>query len=369
MSEINWPTIPTPAIVIDAAIVERNLARMAAYTREHGLKLRPHTKTHKSAMLAGLQLDAGASGLTVAKAGEAQVMSRVRPDVDLLMAYPAVDARRCALLAELAMHGSTIRVAVDSTVAAGALADSARRCETTIGILVDLDVGLHRTGVQSPKAALELAQHIAGQRGLRLDGIMIYPGHIWAEPDDQVLALRAIDAVVCETIALWQKNGFAAPIISGGSTPTAFQSHHITHLTEIRPGTYIFNDMNCVSGGYCSLDDCAARIICTVVSDAVPGQVVIDAGSKTLTSDRRHDSPEAGFGHMVEFPDAKIARLTEEHGQVDVRNCDRPPKLGQRVTIIPNHICPCINLQNHVYWHEPDQQPRPLPVDARGCVV
>jgi D-serine deaminase-like pyridoxal phosphate-dependent protein len=184
-----------------------------------------------------------------------------------------------------------------------------------------------------------------------------------------VPALRAVDAMVCETVSLWQTHGLAAPIVSGGSTPTAFQSHHITHLTEIRPGTYIFNDMNSVAGGFCGLDDCAARIVCTVVSDAVPGQVVIDAGSKTLSSDRRHDDPDAGFGHIVEFPDAKITRLSEEHGQVDVRRCDRAPKVAQRVTVIPNHICPCINLQSQVFWQEPDRPLLPIPVEARGCVV
>ena len=362
-------SVPTPAIVIDADVVERNLSRMAAYAKGHGLNVRPHTKTHKSAMLARSQLEHGATGLTVAKVGEAQVMSTVRPDVDLLMAYPAVDARRCSLLGELAQQGRTIRVAIDSTIAADALADAARRAETTIGILVDLDVGLHRTGVQSPQASLELAQHVSGQHGLRLDGIMIYPGHIGSKPSDQIPALRAVDALVCETVSLWQKHGLASPIVSGGSTPTAFQSHHVAHLTEIRPGTYVFNDMNSVAGGFCTMDDCAARIVCTVVSDAVPGQVVIDAGSKALSSDRRHDTPDAGFGHVVELPGAKITRLSEEHGQVDVRRCQRLPKVGQRITVIPNHICPCINLQEGMYWLEPDRSLLPIPVDARGCVV
>jgi D-serine deaminase-like pyridoxal phosphate-dependent protein len=362
-------SIPTPSIVIEARIVGQNLARMAAYAKERGLNVRPHTKTHKSVKLARMQLEQGAVGLTVAKAGEAQAMSAARPNVDLVMAYPAVDAGRCHMLARLAVEGHTIRVAIDSKVAADSLADAARASETTIGILVDLDVGLHRTGVQSPRASLELAQHVGRQRGLRLDGIMIYPGHIWSKSSDQVPALRAVDALVCEAVTLWQKHGLAAPIVSGGSTPTAFQSHHITHLTEIRPGTYIFNDMNSVAGGFCALDDCAARIVCTVISDAVPGQVVIDAGSKTLSSDRRHDSPDAGFGHIVEFPDARITRLSEEHGQVDVRHCDRAPNVGQRVTVIPNHICPCINLQTQVFWHEPDRTPLPIPVDARGCVV
>jgi D-serine deaminase-like pyridoxal phosphate-dependent protein len=200
---------------------------------------------------------------------------------------------------------------------------------------------------------------------------MFYPGDIWQVPADQVPALPAVDAHLAETLMLWTRSGLRAAIVSGGSTPTAFQSHHIRHATEIRPGTYVFNDMNCVTGGFCSLDDCAARIVCTVVSDAVPEQVVIDAGSKTLTSDRLHGGgAEAGHGFVVEYPGATIVKLSEEHGQVDVRNCERRPKVGERVTVIPNHICPCINLQSQVYWlDEPGQPARPVDVDARGRVV
>ena len=143
-----------------------------------------------------------------------------------------------------------------------------------------------------------------------------------------------------------------ALIVSGGSTPTAYQSHLIPQLTEIRPGTYIYNDMNTVRGGFCTLDDCAARIICTVVSNAVPNQIVLDAGTKTLTSDACIPARDSGHGFIVEYPQAKIVALSEEHGQVDVSRCDHQPDLGQRVTVIPNHICPCVNLQNDVWWNE-----------------
>src|SRR3954470_15954529 len=157
--------LPTPSIVIDAAVVRRNVERLADYARRHGLKLRPHTKTHKSVMLGRMQIEHGAVGLTVAKVGEAKVMTDAADD--LLMAYPAVDPLRCGELAQLA-RGHTIRVGIDSRTAADALADAARSAGSTIGILVDLDVGLHRTGVQTPNDALALAQHISKQQGLRL---------------------------------------------------------------------------------------------------------------------------------------------------------------------------------------------------------
>jgi D-serine deaminase-like pyridoxal phosphate-dependent protein len=338
---------------------------MASYALGHKIGLRPHTKTHKSVRLAAIQLGSGAIGLTVAKVGEAEVMATAGERPDLLMAYPPVEPTRCERLARLA-HEHTIRVALDSSYAAQALALACTKDRSCIGVLVDLDVGMGRTGLQTPDETLALAQEIKRTKGLRLDGIMIYPGHVWGPPGEQEPWLKAIGAKVRETLDLWTRHGLEAKIVSGGSTPTAFQSHHIPQLTEIRPGTYIFNDMNTVRGGFCSLEDCAARFVCTVVSDAVPGQVVIDAGSKTFTQDRCIPAPESGHGHVVEYPEGRITALSEEHGQVDVRNCPTRPKIGERVTVIPNHVCPCVNLQDVMWWDEGAGELEPLTVDARG---
>ena len=357
---------PTPFILIDAATVRRNLQRMASYARLQGLGLRPHTKTHKSRRLARLQMEHGAIGLTVAKVGEAIVMA---PETtDILMAYPAFHPSRCAELAGLA-HGRSVRVAIDSTVAADALAEASRSDGSTIGVLIDLDVGHHRTGVQNADESLALAQHVSRTSGLRLDGILFYPGHLSHGPPGSMEAgLRAVSAKVDEALDLWRRSGLEAGIVSGGSTPAGWLSHLIPQLTELRPGTYVYNDVNTLHQQCATLDDCAARIICTVVSTAVPGQFVIDAGSKTLTSDRCGPAPDSGHGLIVEYPQAKIAKLSEEHGHVDATACDQRPKVGDRVTVIPNHVCPCINLQDVVWWQEPGQTPEPLNVDARGKV-
>ena len=358
--------LPTPCILIDATIVKRNLERLASYARSHRLGLRPHTKTHKSIRLARMQLDHGAIGLTVAKVGEARVMAEVGDDI--LMAYPPVHPARCAELAELARN-KTVRVAVDSATAADGLSHAARSAGVAVGVLVDLDVGHHRTGVQSAAEALALAQHVSRLPGLRLDGLLFFPGHLsHGPPASYEPALRSIDAKLAEVIDLWRRHGLEARIVSGGSTPTARQSHLIGSMTEFRPGTYIFNDMNSVHSGSATPDDCAARILATVVSTAVPGQIVLDAGSKTLTSDRCGPAPESGHGYVVEYPRAKITKLSEEHAQVDVSACDRAPNVGDRVTVVPNHICPCINLQDAVYWEEPGQRPVAMRVDARGKV-
>ncbi len=357
--------LPTPTLVVDLPTVRRNIANMAGYVKSHGLKLRPHAKTHKSHRIGRLQIDAGAIGLTVSKPGEAVVMADACDD--LLIAYPAFDAFRAPVLASMAAT-KTVRVAVDSRHAVDRLAEVATIGGVTIGVLVDLDVGFHRTGVQSPAEALELAKYISLAHSLRLDGLMLFPGHVFTRSESQAGPLAKIASLLQETIDLWKRHGLAATIVSGGSTPTAMQSHLVPQLTEIRPGTYVYNDLNCVAGGWCRLEDCAARVTCTVVSTAVPGKCVIDAGSKTLTSDRRFDAPDqAGFGHVVELPLAKISRLSEEHGEIEL-NGESPPLLGSRLSVIPNHICPCVNLHDQFWIREDDGRLSASIVDARGRV-
>src|SRR5688500_12188463 len=285
---------------------------------------------------------------------------------DLFVAYPALDPARCERLAKLARE-RTVRCGVDSTLAIDRLAEAARRAGATIGILVDLDVGFHRTGLASPDRATALAQHPSKTPGVRLDGIMCFPGHVREANDEQGPVLAKVADVIQATLDAWARHGLRASIVSGGSSPSAMQSAQIKQLTEIRPGTYIYNDMNQVAGERCTLDDVAARFVCTVVSDAVEGKCVLDAGSKTLTMDRIFKNPEGGgFGHVVECPEAKIVRLSEEHGEVDLLHCSTRPKLGDRVTVIPNHICPTVNLHDFAWLRDGGEALTRLPIDARG---
>ena len=355
--------LATPCLAVDATRVRRNIERMSRHAQGHGLNLRPHIKTHKSKRVAQLQVQGGASGLTCAKVGEAEVMADVCEDI--LLAYPTVDAPRTRGVARLAGR-CQIKVAIDSTYAADRLAEAAHEAGTTIGILVDLDAGFGRTGLQTVEEALQLAQYVEGQKALKLEGLFCYFGHITGTYDQQRGPLSEVAAKLAASQELWQQHGLNLSIVSSGSSPTALHCHHVPQLTEIRPGTYIYNDMDMVKGGYCELEDCAARLICTVVSDAVPQQVVIDGGGKTLTYDICSPDPDSGHGHVVEYPEAKISKLTEEHGQVDVSRCDRRPKIGERVTVIPNHICPCVNLQDQAWWLEPGEAPQPMRIDARG---
>jgi D-serine deaminase-like pyridoxal phosphate-dependent protein len=354
--------LATPCLVIDGPTVRANIARLAAYCRQYNLNLRPHAKTHKSRFIAQLQLEAGAAGLTVAKAGEAAVMAEVCED--LLVAYPAVDRARTRWLARLARE-RTVRVGLDSREAAEALSAAASEFQSTLGILVDLDLGYRRTGVQTADEAHQLARKVGGLPGLRLDGVMFFPGHIGGSPEEQHPQIDRARAQLEEVLDVWRREGLTSTIVSGGSTPTALQSHHFKHLTEIRSGTYVFNGVNELYGGYATLDDCAARVLATVVSTAVPGKVVLDGGSKTFTSDRCGPRPDSGHGLIVEYPEAKIVRLTEEHAEVDVSACARRPRIGERVSVVPNHICPCVNLLHSFWWWE-NNSAVGIRVDARG---
>jgi D-serine deaminase-like pyridoxal phosphate-dependent protein len=354
----------TPCHIVDAVVVERNIAKLAAYSSAHGLKVRPHTKTHKSRRVGQMQLNAGASGLTVAKPGEARVMADL--DAEVLIAYPSVTEASLQAIRELSKDVSFL-AALDSLEAIARLENSLSNSSEPVGVLVDIDVGLRRTGVHTPEESVALAEKVASSRRLRLDGIMCYPGHVWAVPAEQGALLADVEATLQAHIARWREKGLEARIVSGGSTPTLYQSHLVPSFTEIRPGTYVFNDMNTVRGGYCELADCAARVLATVVSDAVPGQVVIDAGAKTLAADRCIPIPESGQGHLVEYPLARITHLSEEHGQIDVTKCNRRPRVGDRVTVIPNHVCPTINLTDFVWWVAPEGMER-LSIDARGMV-
>lgn len=357
--------LDTPFVLIDGATVERNISRMADYCRMHGIQLRPHIKTHKSLRIAELQLRAGAVGLTVAKPGEASVMSQLGAEV--LIAYPSITSASLQAVRN-SLAKNEILVALDSWEAIERLESAVPIGGRPAGVLVDIDIGLHRTGVQTMAESVRLAQRIGQSNCLRLDGVFCYPGHIWKTPGTQAEAVQESADIIREHLEGWRQQGLAARIVSGGSTPTAYQSHLMPGVTEIRPGTYVYNDMNTVRGGFCELADCAARIVTSVISNAVPNQIVIDAGSKALAADLCVPAPDSGHGHVVELPDAKIVRLSEEHGQVDVSRCASRPRVGDRLTVIPNHVCPTINLTDEAWWLASDGSLERLLIDARGMV-
>jgi D-serine deaminase-like pyridoxal phosphate-dependent protein len=355
--------LDTPALVIDLDIMEHNLQRMAEYTEEHGLRLRPHTKTHKIPALARKQLDLGAAGLTIAKVGEAEVMLGANPP-DLLLAYPIIGRRKLDRLMEVARKAA-VTVSLDSLFVARQLSDAARQVQVEIGVLAEVDVGLGRVGVQ-PSEVVALAQSIERLPWLRFAGIAFYPGHIKSLDEEGLKAVEALGKLLGGVVRDLKQAGLAPQIVSGGSTPTMFHSHEIAELNEIRPGTYIFNDRNTVLSGACEFEECAASILTTIVSTAKKGQMIIDGGSKTFSSDRPSNPGEVSFGHIVEAPDAVFTKMNEEHGFVDIRRVKLEFSLGDRVRIIPNHICVAMNLHECVYGIRGDAVEQTWRVEGRG---
>jgi D-serine deaminase-like pyridoxal phosphate-dependent protein len=172
--------------------------------------------------------------------------------------------------------------------------------------------------------------------------------------------------LIASALADFQRAGIAVKIVSGGSTPTLFHSHEVHGLSEIRPGTYVFNDLNTVRSGGCSMADCAASILATVVSTARPGQMIVDGGSKTFSSDRPVNIPDVTFGQLVEAPGARFHKMNEEHGFVDLTRAERQFAIGDRVHIIPNHICVAVNLHEQVYGVRGDRVEEVWKVEGRG---
>ena len=358
--------LETPAVAIDVDILERNLATMAAYVQEHGFGLRPHTKTHKIEAIARMQLRHGSMGLTVAKSEEAVVMAHAGC-TDILVAYPVYGPAKWERLAHLA-RDRRITVAVDSLLPAEGLAGEAVRAGSTIGLLVEFDVGMHRCGVPNAEAALALAQQITRLPGVEMRGLMYYPGHIWDRPEAQAPALAHVEAQLAAVLDALRRAGISAPIVSGGSTPTARNSHLVQGTTEIRPGTYVFNDRNTLGVGACAPEDIAVRVLATVVSASVPGRAIVDSGSKTLTTDRWISGNDQGFGSIDGYPDMKLVGLSEEHGHLDLSRSANTPRAGERVAVVPNHVCPCINLHDRVYFHSQGEVLGSWEVDARGRI-
>ena len=355
--------IDTPALVVDLDRFERNLHRVADYARQHGLRLRPHTKTHKSVYVAGLQQELGAAGLTVAKIGEAEVMLQAQP-ADLLVAFPIVGRAKLERLMDVARR-TRVTVALDSMIAVEQLAEAARAAGVTIGVLAEADVGLGRVGVAPGPALVELAQSIRKQPNLRFEGVTFYPGHIKSLDEAGLRAIEQLSALLQSMLADLRAAGFDTPIVSGGSTPTLFHSHELAGLTEIRPGTYVFNDYNTYLSGACALEDCAATILATVVSTARKGHMIIDGGSKTFSSDRPNNG-EVTFGYLTEAPEARFHKMNEEHGFVDLTRASCEFRVGDRVHVIPNHICVAVNLHEQVYGLRGETVERVWKVDGRG---
>ncbi len=356
--------LDTPALLIDLDIMERNLARVADYARQHALRLRPHTKTHKIPALGRQQLTLGAAGLTVAKVSEAEVMLDSGTP-DLLIAYPTLGAAKLARLIEVARH-TQVTMALDSLDVARPLSAAAQAAGVSIGVLAEMDVGMGRVGVDPGQPVLDLVQGLLALPGLSFQGLAFYPGQVKMLDAVGRAEMVKVGERVEQALQLLRQHSIECPIVSAGSTPTWMETHLLGGVNEIRPGTYIFNDRNTVVAHACGWEDCAVSILATVVSTARPEQMILDGGSKTFSSDRLVDPADVTFGRIVEDPAARFHKMSEEHGFVDVSQATRKFVVGERVRVVPNHVCVAVNLHERVYGMRGEQVESVWTVAGRG---
>lgn len=363
---MHYRELSTPALTVDLDVLERNLDRMAKSCRGQGVGLRPHIKTHKTPEVARLQLERGAVGLTVAKVGEAEVMAGSGLD-EILVAYPIFGGEKLLRLATLACERK-ILISLDDERTAQELSRVASEKGASVGVLVEFDVGFHRCGLEPGPACVELARKIEKLPGLKFCGLMTYFGNVWGTEEERRREAKQVAERVARAFEAFAEARMPVEIVSGGSTPAAEFAHLVPGLTEIRPGTYVYNDLNTYHQGACRLEDCAARVVTTVVSTAVPGRAILDAGSKTLSSDALRAGPQAGYGLVVEAPDAPLIKLNEEHGHLDITKSVHRFRVGEVLTVIPNHVCTCVNMHDEVYLLRNEQVVGCWRVAARGKI-
>jgi D-serine deaminase-like pyridoxal phosphate-dependent protein len=344
--------LDTPVATVDLDAVDRNIRRVQDYCDEHGFACRPHIKTHKVPAIAHMQVAAGAVGITCQKLGEAEVMAAAGLR-DILVSFPLVGAAKADRLASLA-RACAVSVAGDSAAVADCLSDALAREGLEVDFLVECDTGFRRTGVQTPGDAAELAERVDSLPGLRFAGLMTYP--TLPESGDWFRAARREI----------EGRGLAVERVSGGGTPGFRSTHEVGEVNEVRCGTYVYGDRGCVANGVMPMEDCALRVRATVVSRPTRGRAILDVGTKTLTSDAV-EADVGGFGYVVEYPEADVYSLHEEHGHVDVSRCaDGGPDVGEAVTIVPNHSCGCTAMHDEVVAHRGGRVVGVWPVAARG---
>lgn len=361
---MNKHDLDTPALLIDFDRMDRNIATMQKIAADAGVKLRPHTKTHKTPYIAHLQQRAGAQGITVAKLGEAEVMNAAGIE-DILVAFPLQGASKLERLLRLAER-ARMQVSLDSRKVAQDISDAAAKRGVKIPVLVEVDTGLHRVGLPPREGARDFVREIVELPGIEFTGLLTHAGHVHAAKTlEQVQETGKQEGeVMVETAELIRRDGIAVPEVSVGSTPTARFAAQVKGVTEIRPGTYVFYDTMQVSKFAADWDDCAQTVLLTVVVKH-PDRLIFDGGSKTLTSDRGPGGA-ATFGTVKNYPNLEIYALSEEHAHVRITGDGPLPDIGDKVQVIPNHACAVMNLHDNFYATRGDEVVGEFPIAARG---
>jgi len=375
---VNLTQLRTPCVLVDSPRVERNLARVQSAATSHGLRLRPHAKTHKSVVLAMRQIATGASGICCAKLGEAEVFAAAGIE-DIRLPYPLnpVNADRVVEL----LDRTRLSFIVDHPEVACGWSDAMRRAGRDVDILVKVDVGFHRCGIDPERAdALDIVARIAALPGLRFRGLLSHAGHGYgAASDEGVRAIAELEARTLNGLAeALRVKGLEVAEVSVGATPTLRHSLEQDGLTELRPGNYIYFDRTQVALGAADWDDCALTVLARVVAKPAADRIIIDSGSKTLTNDlARGFAPAPGYGAVLrsisggQAPDESltIERLSEEHANVRVMAGAHALEPGDLVRIVPNHSCVVSNLVDAAWLVDGERAVERLEISARGRIT
>ena len=352
--------LDTPALLLDLAAFERNVARMAAFFADKPATIRPHSKTHKCPQIALRQLEAGAIGITCAKVSEAEVMADAGIR-DILVANQVPGHIKIDRATELARR-CDLMVAVDDAENVRQLSEASSAKGVVLRVLVEVDAGMGRCGVQSGEPALALARQVAGSPGLKLEGLMAYEGHLVMveDPGERANRVRAAFEPLADTVALLERNDLPVRIVSSGGTGTYDVTGTLPFVTEIQCGSYVLMDNK-----YRTIQprfEPSLTVLSTVVSRPVPERIVVDAGLKSMTTEFGRPLPLDGQGLSVIY-------LSEEHGKLELAGSGRfDAKPGDRIRFMPSHCCTTVNLHDAFYVIQDGKLVDIWPIAARGCV-
>jgi D-serine deaminase-like pyridoxal phosphate-dependent protein len=346
--------LDTPVVTIHLDVMEDNIRRVQAHLDRHGVGNRPHVKTHKIPAIGRMQLDGGASGIVCQKIGEVEVFADHGVAPDVLLTFNVLGRQKLDRLMAVARRVERLTVVLDNEAVARGLSEAGVRHGQDVRFLVECDTGFGRNGVPTPEAAFDLAQTAMKLPRMDFQGLMTFPNR---DPDTRAYFERALE--------LFKHAGIPVPIVSGGGTPALFSVDKFPMLTEHRAGTCIYNDAMVVRSGTATWANCAMRVRATVVSRPTDARAILDCGTKVLTSDL-YGMP--GYGHVLEYPDAGITALSEEHGTVDLSQCRERPSVGEVVNVVPNHCCVVSNMVDEVVGVRGDRIEVVWPVAARGKV-
>jgi D-serine deaminase-like pyridoxal phosphate-dependent protein len=351
---ISASEIDTPSVTILLDRLEANIRRGQAMVARHGFGNRPHIKTHKIPAIGKMQMAAGAVGITCQKLGEVEVFVDAGVADDILLTYDIVGEAKLERLMHLIGRVKRLAVVADNETVVRGLSEAGVRHGRDVRLLIECDTGFGRNGVQSPEQALSLARFAMNMPHIQFEGLMTFPNKA---PDTADFLSRSLE--------LFAADGIPVPVVSGGGTPALLTLDKFPMLTEHRPGTYVYNDVMMVHSGVATWDDCALQVRTTVVSLPTPDRAIVDAGSKVLTREQYYVE---NFGRIVEYPDAAVVNMSEEHGMIDLSRSAKKPKVGEVINIIPNHSCVCTNMVDEVYGIRNGAVEVVWPVAARGKV-